>query len=229
MAKKRVTRKQLLKEPDEFITLTGRLIQWARENSRSLIYGACALVAVLVFIAALGYYRERREQTAAELLSQAMEVYQQERNRETNPEQLLSAARPDMERLVNQYRRYPAGRLAKLLYGHLHLNAGDPEGAITLYKKALSDFGKDPSLRPVILNGLAEAHMQKGDTAAAIAHYEQIVAGKDRTLVDMALFQLGRLYRQTGETEKSRQALQRLGSDFPNSIYADMAREQAAG
>ena len=30
MAKKRLTRKELVKKPDEFITLTGTVIQWAR-------------------------------------------------------------------------------------------------------------------------------------------------------------------------------------------------------
>jgi hypothetical protein len=42
MAKKRTTRKQLLKGPDEFITQTGKAIRWARANTKPLIYGTCA-------------------------------------------------------------------------------------------------------------------------------------------------------------------------------------------
>ena len=43
MAKqKRVTRKQLLKEPDEFITTTGRIIAWGRKYTRQVAYAAGA-------------------------------------------------------------------------------------------------------------------------------------------------------------------------------------------
>ncbi|MCJ8502072.1 tetratricopeptide repeat protein [Desulfatitalea alkaliphila] len=229
MAKKRVTRKQLLKEPDEFITFTGRMIQWGRDNTRSLVYGACAVVAVLVLIAAMGYYKDRQERASAALMGRILSAYQQGQADDTDPALLLSMVRPDLEQLVDQYRRYPAGRQAKLLLGHLYLNAGDADNAITYYRKALADFGKDPSLRPVILNGLAEAYALKGDRAGAITQYEQIAAGGKRLLVDTALFHLGRLYREGGQIEKSRQALERLSTDFPDSMYADMAREQTAG
>lgn len=229
MAKKRITRKQLLKEPDEFITLTGRLIEWARENSRPLIYGAAAFFVFLIAIAGYGYYREKREQAAAALLSQSLSVYQQERARESGPATLLMMAEADFDQLVSRYGRATAGRLGRILSGHIHLAAGDPDAAARLYEKALTDFGKDPSLRPVILNGLAEAYAMKGDTAAAIAHYEKIVAGRHIHFVDTALFHLGRLYRTAGELEKSRRAYERLGDEFPDSIYADMARELIAG
>lgn len=229
MVKKRTTRKQLLKEPDEFITLTGRLIQWARENSKQLVYGACTFVAILIFIAAHGYYREKREHAAAALLSQSIAAYQQERTREPEQAAPLTVSAPDFERLVSQYGRYPAGRLGKIISGHIHLAGGDPDAAVTFYEKAWADFGKDPSLRPVILNGLAEAYARKGDTASAIAHYEKIATGKQALFVDTALFHLGRLYRMAGEADKSKHAYERLAAEFPDSLYADMAREKTAG
>ena len=37
MAKKRVSRKQLLKEPDEFLTFSAQALQFARENQKSII------------------------------------------------------------------------------------------------------------------------------------------------------------------------------------------------
>ena len=55
MAGKKVTRKKLLKEPDEFITTTGKIIQFLREQRRQLIiYGM--IVLCLAVAGAGGYY-----------------------------------------------------------------------------------------------------------------------------------------------------------------------------
>jgi tetratricopeptide (TPR) repeat protein len=229
MAKKRTTRKQLLKGPDEFITQTGKAIRWARANTRPLIYGACALLAILVFSVVYSYYREQQEQAAYMLLSQSIDAYQKERAPDSDPAALLEAARPDFERLISKYGRYPAGRLGTLIFGHISLAGGDAQAAIKLYQKSLNHFGDDPSLSPAIINGMAEAYVQVGDTSSAIAQYEKLANGRVTPFIDVALFHLGRLYQIAGETEKSRKAYERLGTDFPDSMYADMAREKAAG
>ena len=51
MAKKRVTRKQLLKEPDEFLTLSGRAALFVREHSRQFKYlGGAIATALLIYL-----------------------------------------------------------------------------------------------------------------------------------------------------------------------------------
>ena len=48
MAKKRVTRKQLLKEPDEFLTFTEKAVLFIKEHDREFKYVAGALAAILL-------------------------------------------------------------------------------------------------------------------------------------------------------------------------------------
>ncbi|MFZ1987159.1 MAG: tetratricopeptide repeat protein [Desulfatitalea sp.] len=229
MAKKRITRKELVKEPDEFITLTGQTIRWARENTRSLTYGVCAFFAVILLVAAYRFYSTQREQAAATLLSQTRAAYQAAGKTEGDPAKALAKAKPDFDRLVSEYGRWSAGRLGRLLYAHAALAGHAPDEAIALYKEALDDFENDPTLVNSILNGLAAAYAEKGDAAAAIAQLERIVAGGGTVLKDTALFQLGGMYRSAGEAEKSQKAYNRLSTDFPDSIYADIAREKSAG
>ena len=71
--------------------------------------------------------------------------------------------------------------------------------------------------------------MQKGDSAAAISALEQLLAGNGKMLKDGALFQLGGLYKAAGQEEKSRQAYKQLSTDYPDSVYANIAKEKAAG
>jgi hypothetical protein len=74
--KKRVTRKQLLKEPDEFITFSGKLIQFGIQYKTQLTYVAVILVAIVVVASGYRFFLIRSENNAQALLSQAVAKYQ---------------------------------------------------------------------------------------------------------------------------------------------------------
>lgn len=228
MAKKRMTRKELIKGPDEFISTTGKVIQWARENTKPLVYGTVAFFALLIIVAGYSFIKQKREQAAAALLSQCLETYQSSQDDDKDPAKMLAMAKPDFDRLVKDYSGMPAGRLGRVIYGHLALAAKEFDQAKTLYEKALGDFGNDPSIENTILNGLAMVAVQSQDDAAAIGYFEKIASGKSVLLKDVALFNLGQLYAKTGETEKAVAAYKRLSDEYPDSMYANIAREKAA-
>lgn len=229
MAKKRVTRKELVKKPDEFITFSGKAIQWARENARTLTYGVVGFFALIILIAAYRYYVENRETAAATLLSQNMTAYENALRAEKSPAEALETVQSDLEELVDTFGGYDAGRHGYLFYAHISLSAALPDKAIALYKTALDSYQGDASLGNTILNGLAMAYLQKGDRAAAIDYFEKVLEGDGAVLKDAALFNLGRLYSEEGDAQKSLDAYKRLSTDFPDSIYANIAREKSAG
>jgi tetratricopeptide (TPR) repeat protein len=227
MAKKRLTRKELLKEPDEFITLTGRLIAWVKANPKKLIYGIGVFLAVVLIGSGYAYYQENRAQTAADLLSQSLLKYE-EIAAQGDAAKALDAVTADLDRLGEDFSGQAAGKLGIILYGHLCLKAHLPQKAIGLYQKGLDNFENDPALTPVILNGLALAQEAAKDVPAAIACFEKILSRDTSLYKDSALFHLGRLYANTGQPEKSRQMYERLGTEFPESAYVEIAREKAA-
>jgi tetratricopeptide (TPR) repeat protein len=224
MAKKRVTRKQLLKEPDEFITTTGALINWAREHTRQLLVGCGMFLGVLILIAFYGYYQQKQSDKATLLYHQAMLKYQNAGG-EKDPAAALTAARSDLERLSDQYAGQPAGKLGRIMYANLSLASQARDEAVSIYTSALKDFGSDISLANFIHNGLGAAHSQKGDFTAAIEHYEKIVNSTSAVLKDSALFHLGRLYESMGQSDKSQEAYRQLTTDFPDSMFAEIAKD----
>ncbi|MBI5896831.1 MAG: tetratricopeptide repeat protein [Desulfobacterales bacterium] len=229
MAKKRISRKELVKEPDEFITFTGQAIRWARENTRPLMYGVCIFFGIIVLVSAYRLFSGYRQENGAALLSQTRSAYQAAVQADKDPAKVLATVKPQFERLIDEYGNWPAGRLGRVLYAHAALAGQAPDEAIVLYKRALDDFNTDPALTNSILNGLATAYIQKGDGAAAISHLERLVAGGGKALKDAALFQLGTLYKAAGQAEKSQQAYKQLSTDYPDSIYANIAKEKVAG
>lgn len=227
MAKKRLTRKELLKEPDEFITLTGRLIAWVKANPKQLIYGVGVFLAVVLIGSGYAYYKERRDQSAADLLSESLLKYE-EIAAQGDAAKALDAVMADLDRLTENYSGQAAGRLGIVLYGHLCLKAHLPQKAIGLYQKGLENFENDPDLTPIILNGLALAQEAAEDVPAAISSFEKLLSRGTSLYKDSALFHLGRLYSNSGQPEKSRQVYERLETEFPDSVYVGMAREKAA-
>ncbi len=228
MAKKRVTRKQLLKEPDEFITTTGKVIGWARENAKALGIGTAAFFLLVIIVSVYGFINQRGATAAQLMFSQAVTKYQTEAAQKSE-EEALSAVSADFDDLIKSYGGKPGGQFGRLFYGHISAKGKAFDQAISQYEKALADFGGDSSLTNVILNGLGSAYQQKGEYPKAIEQYKQIVEGPGSMLKDAALFNLGKLYGQIGNPEESKKAYQQLYDDFPNSMYADIVREKITG
>lgn len=225
MAKKRVTRKQLLKEPDEFITTTGLLINWAKENAKALGIGSTLFFVVIISVSIYVFVNEKRSSAAHLMFGQAVLKYQSEAQTKDGAG-AMSAVSGDFDALIDSYGGQPAGKLGRLFYGHMGTMANDFDKAIESYQNALKDFGDDASLSNVIHNGLASAYQQKGDYPKAVEHYQIIADGDSMTLKDAALFHLGKLLKQLGREEESRQAYQKLAENHPASTYAGIAREK---
>ena len=112
MAKKRITRKELVKKPDEFITLTGAVIQWAQKNTKSLAYGVGTFFIIVLLLAGYRFYAENRERAAGALLSQSITAYEEALRHEKTPVEALAKVQPDLERLIDDFAGCDAGNLA---------------------------------------------------------------------------------------------------------------------
>lgn len=228
MAAKRLTRKQLLKEPDEFLTLTGRIIEWARTYPKQLAIGAGVVLGVLVIVFGYRYINQRRAQAASHLLSKGLATFQQQVD-SNGKDKALEAARPDFDKLIHDFSGQPAGRLGRVYFGQLLFQAGQFQEAVKELQRSLSDFGQDPALSNIILGSLAEAYLQAGDKTAAMTQFEKIASGSSALNKDAAMFQLAILYLEGDQAQKGKEMLTKLTEEFPTSMYTEMAREKIAG
>ena len=229
MAKqKRVTRKQLLKEPDEFITTTGRIIRWGRQYTKQVAYAAGAFLILLVVIAGYRYFSNSAENKAFLLLDQAVGKYEtQKKSMDTLA--AYEGARGDFEYIIRKYDNTEGGKLATVVFAGISYDAGDAERAIQLYEAALTYFKNDTTYQNFLWSGLGYAYEKKQDVRMAVSYFEKIAGGEDPVVKDGALFNMGRLYHELGDTAKSKQAYERLATEYTDSIYYQLAREKVAG
>lgn len=224
MARKRVTRKELLKEPDEFMTVTGKVIQFVRTYQQYILYGTAALVMIGLVFSGVRYYRGWQEGKAYASLEQAIDRY--EAMDENNKD--LSSAKKDFQTIVKKYSGYSGGKIGRVIYANICYAAGDYDSAIDQYSKALIDFVDHPSLKTFIQSSIGYAYQAKKNYQAAAEQFEAMVSDPAIYMKDEALYNLGLLYTKLGKPEKSREAFQKILSDYTDSTYIEMVKEQLA-
>ena len=228
MAKKRITRKQLLKGPDEFISFSSKLLQFAIKYKVQISFALGAIALLVIVVSGIRYFSNRAENRAFALLEQAIAGYDSIVKND-GPEKACRDIGQDFDFIIKKYSRRDAAKLARLIYANICYNAGDYEKATALYDKSLKDFKNYPLIKTLILNGIAYNHEEKNDYKAAANYFEMIVSQSGAIMKDEALFNLGRLYAATGENEKSTAAFKKIISDYTDSIYIELARERVSG
>ncbi len=226
MAKSRVTRKQLLKEPDEFITFTNRMIKFGVAHKQQLIIAAGVFCAAVLVFVGMQYVSGRSQAKALSLLETAVASYGQAVVPK-GPLKAFEEVEKDFELILKNYSSNAGGKLARVTFAQYNFAAGRPDRAIALYEKALEDFSGDPLYKAIIASGLGYAHALKGDTPKAISYFEQVVSGPKTGTRSDALFNLGLLYEQTGQKAKSIEAFKKIKDDYPESFYSELAGGKA--
>ena len=229
MAKKRKkTRKELLKEPDEFMTLSGKLIKFAVEHKKQLTYGLGIILALVVIISGVRFFSIRAENKAAAMLDQSLTEYNRLKAEKT-PAAVYGAVSSGFQNILQKYGDKHSGKIARLLYANICYDAGKYQQAIDLYNISLKDFEKQPGIHSQILSSLGYAYEEHQEYSKAIRYFEKISTAPGQILRDEALFHLGRLYNKLGQPQKSKEAYQKIISDHPDYIYIDIVREEISG
>lgn len=229
MAKKhKKTRKELLKEPDEFMTLSGKLIGFAVDHKNQLTYALGIIVALALIISGYRFFSIRSENKASALLDQSIAKYEKVRDDE-KPAETYDRVSADFQLILDKYGSKQSGKIARLTYANICYQTGKYDQAIELYKRSLVDFEKQPAIHNQVTGSLGYAHEQKQDYASAVGYFEQLSSAPESIIKGEALYHLGWLYDKLGQTEKSKDAYNKILSDHQDFIYIDLVKEKMAG
>lgn len=228
MVKKKITQKQL-KQPDEFFTFTGKVIQWGQNHGREIGFAAITLVGIFLAIMGYRYFDNQKEIKGFALLNQARAKYAAEVEKADTPEMVYEAVKADYQKILNDYSGKSAGRIARKKLADICFDAKVYDRAIELYEKSLVDFEKAPFYRAIILNDLAYACEANNNDEAAIRYFNMIVETPDAPSKDQALFHLAGFYEKQGKTDRARKLYEKINAEYAESIYIDIIKEKIAG
>ncbi len=227
MAKNKKTRKQLLKEPDKFMTFSSRLIEELKNHKVQAAWTLGIFIIVLIVISGFLYQSNRAEYNSFVMLEQCMAKYRMAVKTDGQVNAYHNV-KDDFQKIIDKYPKKTGGKLTQVVFANICYNAADFDNAIEIYNKALGSFGDSPSLRNLILSSLGYSYEGKKDYKKAAANFEMIVSGSGLIMKDEAYFNLGRLYAEMDDKVKSIEAFKKILSDYPGSIYIDLVKERIA-
>jgi len=198
------------------------------EHNTQFAYGLGAILALAIIISGIRYFSNKAENKAFAMLDQGFAKYEAiVKNK--GQEKAYKEVQNDFEQILKKYSGKEGGKIASLIYANICYKAGESDKAIALYQKALKDFTDNQFIKVLIFSGLGYSHEEKKEYKAAIKYFNLIASAPGSSLKDEALFNLGRLYAEMGDGEKSREAFKKIISDHPDSIYVELIKEKISG
>jgi predicted negative regulator of RcsB-dependent stress response len=229
VAEKKITRKELLKEPDEFLTFSGKAIRYARENPRHTVGVAVLLVACLV--AAVGYhtYRSQRDSTSHELFLKATKDYEAAVNaaEPVSPEK-LDQLFAQFDSIAQDYGSLPAGEMALLYSGHVLSLQKDYKRALQRYLKVESTRLAREGLRELFWYHIAETRMALKEYDQASKLFDTLSKDTDSPYRREAYVAIARIYELTDKKKEAVQAYRQYLKVFPEAPDAAFVKARIA-
>ena len=226
MAKKqKISRKQLLREPDEFITFSSKMLDLFKEHEKQVYIGIIVFFSLVILIAGLRWNSAKKEKKAFMQYDKAQLLLVQARQSGQN--QGIDKVVQDLKNIEEKYSGTSAARLAGLTLGHVTYEKGDFKAAIPIYKDALKSFTDDPLARSMIKSGLAYCYEGSKEYKEAIKYFSEIIDDPKGVYKEDASYAIGRVYAEMGQMEKSKAAYKEFAKNFPDSIYARLAESRS--
>ncbi len=221
--RKGITRKSL-KEPDEFVTLSARLLEQVLLHKMKLLFALGALVVIVMAVSAIGYFSRQGENKSLAALGAALAHYDAVRQK-SDGAAAYPAVKDDFEALMATYGGKSGGMFARFVLADICFEAGDYERAAELYGRSADDFGENTPVGLLARSSLGYVKEQSGETDAAVRIFTELA--EEKTLVaDEALFALARLHAAAGHPEQEAQAYGELMTAYPESMFVTVAREK---
>ena len=225
---KKLTRKELLKEPDEFLTISSKLAEYINRHRTQAICAVCAFFLIIASVLGVQYMFKKSELTSFTLLSQATKKYKKSLADSDAEKAYLNVA-GDFDVILDRYPNKNGGELALMTYAGICMDAGKIDKAIGLYTQVLDKFEDAPFVVNAAQSAIAYAFEAKKEYRTAAVWFQRLASDDHYAMKDAALFNLGRLYETLGETEKSAAAFKRILEEFSDSPYANLVKFKSTG
>ncbi|MBL7216805.1 MAG: hypothetical protein ISS62_03860 [Desulfobacteraceae bacterium] len=221
MAKK-LTRKELLKETDEFLTLSNRAVMFFNAHLRGLKYCGIAIAVIVAgYLAVYGYMRHINK-SGQEVYNMAYDTLTDNLEPDVTPEKLKKAEEL-FERVINEYGMSKAARLALPQIGHVKFAEKNYDDAILYYDKFAAEVSGDKEYETLTSLALAGCYEAKGDMKKAILLLSSIVDAPDNLFRETAMLSLERVYRIDNQPEKATEILKKFVQEYKTSPFLPMA------
>jgi tetratricopeptide (TPR) repeat protein len=223
--KKRISRKELLKGPDEFMTFSAKTIQLVQKNQKQVSYTLIGVIVVVLGLFAFRYFSSVSERKAYALFEEGLAHYVSQASQGQST-QLDETAKEKFAEINEKFPSTRAARLSLPLLADMYYKTGSYDKAIELYRQALKGFEGEASVLASIWNGMGYAYEGKKDYQSAVDSFQKIIAFEGAFMKADAYFNLGRMYELLNNKEKALEAYEMVADQYADSVHGSLAKEK---
>ncbi len=234
-----MTRKQFLKQEDEFISTSVKSIKWIKENYNKIIISGIIFFVVLIGVLSVRYRNRSNLIKSKNFLALAKRTYygkvrspSDDPNIPLGPDEFVSyedkykKAMDYFEQLKAIYPDSKVSEESDFFIANCLYFLGNYDQAIEGFNNYLDKYpnGIYPLQAKIALGDVQEA---KGDFENAIKTYREILDyNQDFILLDAIYNKLGLCYEKINSFEKAKDAYQQIVINFPDSPFLEEAEEK---
>jgi tetratricopeptide (TPR) repeat protein len=224
MPPKKVSRKKLLKEPDEFISTTARTIEFFTTYQRQILRLAIIVLVVVAAVAGGFYYLRWQEGKALDMQDQGLKLYQEAyrsslENPGTEKKEDFKKALDKFQEALSAYKWGRTAQISELYLGNCYFGLKEYDQAQTAYSRCL-----EGPFRPIALNGLAYSCEAKGDWNKALEYFQKGCDSRDNPFQLESMLGTARCYEAMSQKPKALEAYQKALAQFSKSTMAEFIR-----
>ncbi len=220
MSRDKISRKKLLQEPDEFLSLSQRVVLWVHDNQKRTVSIAGGVVAVVLLAVLVKVLVTRSHEKRAAELSAAV----------TAAEGAAAKAPADrareFARLAESYRGATEGLIARYFEAGAHVSAGDAEAGRRIYGE-LAASAADPEIAALSALGLAYLDLSQGSLDAARAAFEGLLkleaAAVPRAQV---MLEIAQIHEKQGRSAEALRVYREIAAAHPDGSWAAVVKER---
>ncbi len=228
-----------LKEPDEFMSLTQKVLAWSNENKMML--GAAVAISIVVVVAFFGwrwYVEEETQKASAEFIkarkildapvvkegddqdtSDAEQVF-------TTEEKKYRAALAAFEKMEKDFPSSRTTPLAVYFIGETHRLLAEYDKAVENFERYLKKEGSDGELSPFAAEGIAASYEGKGEFEKAMEQYKRLTVAPFESHRARGLYHMARMEQKLGKLKEAAQQFQAALDEFPGHPYIREIQER---
>jgi outer membrane protein assembly factor BamD (BamD/ComL family) len=229
VVEKRISRKELVKEPDEFISTTGVVITYVREHPNRATAAVAVFLALAVAVAGYFWYQNRQVMTSHMLFEKAVQAYEITVHSGESPDaEKLDRLFSVFDQMANDFPTTPYGEEALLYTGHILYLKKDYQGALDRYSRMRSSNLVKKGLGPMVLYHIANTRLAMKDYDQAVALFSELTKDTNSPYKREAYASVARIYELMNKNKEALQAFRQYLKLFPEAPDAQYVRARIA-
>lgn len=217
------------KEPSFQNKVENTVASFLKRNMKAIIIAGIALVVILVGLWIGIVINNNTHSSLQESIDTLGEQYTEWTASEdlTSDEALTEAEslKEELLQLANHKSSAYATVKANYLLGMIEFKLESYDEALQYFLTA-AEKGKDSYLSSLSLFNAAVVSEKLDDSVKALEYYQRVYDDSEGKAVEAAraLFNVGRLHEEKGDTDLAKAVFQQLADEYPNSEYAKLAQ-----